>query len=306
MEESDRIRENLREFWKGEIRWNVPLSGYTTFRVGGPALALVSPATIEGVKNLVDGCSRAEIPWLVIGRGSNVLAPDHGFPGVIMVLGNDFSAISEAGVAGDGRYLVEVESGCSLSRLLNWSKEHDLTGLEFTAGIPGTVGGAVVMNAGAWGREIKDVVTSLNLLESGNLVTMNRGDLRFAYRCWLGPEDAIVLTTTFALQRGESSGIGELCRQYIEARKVKQPKQPSGGSFFKNPEGRIAGKLIEEAGLKGTRVGGAMVSDLHANFIINTGSATATDIFNLMEIIQDKVHDVFGVILEPEVKILKS
>ncbi|MEN8142931.1 MAG: UDP-N-acetylmuramate dehydrogenase [Thermodesulfobacteriota bacterium] len=180
-----------------------------------------------------------------------------------------------------------------------------MTGLEFSAGIPGTIGGAVIMNAGAWGKEIKDVLAKMSWLENGIIKSCPRDELAFNYRRLECSPETVVLTATFALVEGDSAGIKHQCREYIEARRTKQPLgTPNGGSFFRNPAGVAAGRLIEEAGLKGTKVGGAEVSLVHANFIVNSGGAKADDVIGLMRMVQEKVKEVHGIWLEPEVRIL--
>ena len=299
------LKNRLRKFWSGKIDWDVPLAGYTTFKIGGPAWALVLPENAEAVATLVNGCQSEDLRWCVIGGGSNLLIADEGFPGLVIAMGREMAGIKQIGKDDKGNTLVEVAAGCSLARLLNWGSEQQLAGLEFAAGIPGTVGGAVVMNAGAQGREIKDVLVSLLLLEDGKITSRKREELVFGYRYWQRSAGVVVLAATFAFTAGDSALIKETCRGYLEARRTKQPVgQASGGSFFKNPAKAPAGRLIEEAGLKGTRVGGALVSEVHANFIVNTGEATAADIISLMKLVRSRVREMHGVELEPEVEFL--
>jgi UDP-N-acetylmuramate dehydrogenase len=299
------LKNRLKKFWPGKIDWDVPLAPYTTFKVGGPAQALVVPESTAEVAILVKGCREEGISWSVIGGGSNLLVADEGFPGVVILMGRELGAISKSGKSGEGKTLVEVEAGCSLARLVNWCGEQQFAGLEFAAGIPGTVGGAVAMNAGAWGREIKDILVSLLLLEDGVITSRSRQELVFGYRCWQRPEGVVVLSATFAFEPGDSARIKENCRKNIEARRTNQPAgQASGGSFFKNPEEGAAGRLMEDAGLKGSRVGGALISEIHANFIVNSGGATAADIIGLMKQARARVKEVHGVTLEPEVQFL--
>lgn len=304
---SDRqLRDLLARVWSGPVYWQAPLAAWSTLRIGGPARALLEPDSGEAVRRLVAACNEAGIPWLVIGGGTNLLVADAGFPGVVLVLGRDFAGISESGIDRDGRSLVEVEAGCSLARLLGWSQRRGLGGLEFSAGIPGSVGGAVVMNAGAWGREIKDVLAGLRLLlADGAIERRERPALAFAYRRWSGPAGALVLGATFALTPAEPAVIREVCRRHLLARRGKQPRGvASAGSFFKNPPGDYAGRLIEAAGLKGLSVGGARVSEVHANFLVNSGGATAAEMLALMRLVQEKVLAMSGIALEPEVRII--
>lgn len=307
MRDSDRrLRELLGRCWSGSVAWDEPLAKWLSLRVGGPARALVKPASVEAVRQLIMGCAAVGLPWLVIGGGSNLLVSDAGFPGLVLLLSRDFGAISECGIDQDGRSLVEVQAGCSLARLLAWSQRRGLSGLEFSVGIPGSIGGAVVMNAGAWGREMKDVLAGLQLLLPGGVVEQReRQALEFSYRRWSGPAGALVLGANFALTPADPLGIKALCRNYLRERRDKQPRGVgSAGSFFKNPSGDYAGRLIEAAGLKGLTVGGAMVSAVHANFLVNTGGATAAELLALMRLVQEKVMVRHGVWLEPEVRIV--
>lgn len=300
------LRERLRKFWAGKIRWCVSMAKLTTLKVGGPAQALITPGNRAEAIRLINGCRAENIPWYVVGGGSNLLVAEAGFAGVVINLTRDLGGIRVVGGDEHGRTLVEAEAGCRLAKLLNWSVDKGLAGLEFAAGIPGTVGGAVIMNAGAWGKETKDVVASLTWLAGGEVVVRERRELDFTYRCLHRPADAVVLSAVFAFSSGNGALIGEVCREHVTARRRKQPGAHGlAGSFFKNPEGgAAAGKLIEEAGLKGARRGGAMVSEVHANFIVNTGNATADDIFRLMDLVRTRVREVHRVELEPEVKIL--
>ncbi|MEN8135966.1 MAG: UDP-N-acetylmuramate dehydrogenase [Thermodesulfobacteriota bacterium] len=299
---AENLEGRLRKFWFGAVRYQVPMAEFTTLKVGGPAQALVLPVDTAEVVLLVNGCRREKIPWCVVGGGSNLLVADEGFSGLVIVLGRDFADIRISGKDSRGRTLVEVEAGCRLARLMNWSQDKGLAGLEFAVGIPGTVGGAVVMNAGAWGREIKDVLSSLTWLTAGTVTSGDRAELDFVYRCWQRPADAVVLSATFAFTSEDSAKIAAVCREYVAARRRKQPVAHGvAGSFFKNPEDAAAGKLIEDAGLKGTRIGGAEVSAVHANFIVNTGDATTEDIIRLMELVRARVWAAHHVWLEPEV-----
>jgi UDP-N-acetylmuramate dehydrogenase len=300
------LRELLGGEWAGEVYWQAPLAEWSSLRIGGPALALVRPGSVEAVRRLVMGCEAGGLPWLVIGGGTNLLVADAGFPGLVLVLGREFGAIRECGIDQEGRCLVEVEAGCSLARLLGWSQRRGLGGLEFTIGIPGSVGGAVVMNAGAWGGEIKDVLAGIQVLLPGGVVERwEREILAFSYRRWSGPVGALVLSATFALTPAEPAGIKAVCRGHLQRRRGKQPRGvASAGSFFKNPPGDYAGRLIEAAGLKGKAVGGARVSEVHANFLVNTGGATAAEMLALMRLVQEKVMARSGIWLEPEVRII--
>ncbi|MBU0483527.1 MAG: UDP-N-acetylmuramate dehydrogenase [Proteobacteria bacterium] len=301
------LREKVQGFWRGEVVWDAPLADFSTMKVGGLAAALVIPSCIEDLSVIVAGAQKSGVSWRVIGRGSNILVPDEGFAGLVIVLGRDFSEI-KVREEFSGQVRIRVESGCSLARLLNWCMEMELSGLEFTVGIPGSVGGSVVMNAGAWGHEIKEFVASVTWLDNdGQLVSAESNSIDFSYRQWGESRDKIVVMVDFLLFKRDRREIEAQCRELTRKRKERQPQAvASVGSFFKNPPRQAAGKLIEDAGLKGCRVGGAIVSEVHANFIVNTGGATAGDVLELMRIIQDKVWKKYGVRLEPEVHILNN
>jgi len=302
----DNWPEQLRGLWSGEIEWNSPLSRWCTLQVGGPAKAIATPANRQELQSLLAALAKLGVCWRVIGRGSNLLVSDAGYDGVIVMLGRKFAAITERAGEEAGETLVQVEAGCSLMKLVNWCAAQGLAGLEFAAGIPGSVGGAVVMNAGAWGKEMSDALSSVTFLrQSGEFVERKKADLAFSYR-HLDAEGMIVVAAEFSLQAGDRQAIENRASQLVRDRKEKQPQGlANAGSFFKNPAGQPpAGKLIQDAELKGLSVGGAKVSEVHANFLVNTGSATAQDFFELMRLVQEKVFERFGVRLEPEVHIL--
>ncbi|MBU0730698.1 MAG: UDP-N-acetylmuramate dehydrogenase [Proteobacteria bacterium] len=290
------------EIWKGRVEWDHPLASYATLNVGGPAKAVVFPEDIEALAGLIRALGENGINWRVIGRGSNILVPDRGYDGVVIILGQELSAITM--LADNDRRLVRAEAGASLAKLLTWTSEKELSGLEFVAGIPGTVGGAIVMNAGAHGKEVSDVLATVTIIEaSGAVKELRRKDVVFQYRGW-GRKDEIVVAGTFALVKGQRRHIDEECRRFQRQRRESQPQGvASAGSFFKNPPTQAAGYLIEKAGLKGVSFGGAQVSEKHANFIINSGKATTRDIIKLMRHVQEKVLAMSGVRLEPEVDI---
>ncbi len=298
--------EQLRDLWSGEIEWDSPMARWCTLQVGGPARAIAIPASREELQSLIAVLAKLGVCWRVIGRGSNLLVSDAGYEGVIVMLGRKFATIDKRAGKKADETLVQVEAGCSLMKLVNWCVAQGLQGLEFAAGIPGSVGGAVVMNAGAWGKEMSEALTSVVFLRgSGEFVERKKGELAFSYR-HLETEGMLVVAAEFLLQAGDHQALDIRCGQLMRDRKEKQPQgQANAGSFFKNPAGLpAAGKLIQDAGLKGLRVGGAQVSEVHANFLVNTGSATAQDFLDLMRLVQEKVLERFGVRLEPEVHIL--
>lgn len=300
------FNDAMADFWSGEVLWNASLSSYTTFRVGGAAEAIAFPRGIRELSQLIQGLRKIDIPWHILGRGSNVVVSDKGLQGVVIVFGRNFSRCHIIKEDGD-TVLVKVDAGHGLSGLVNWAVEKGFSGLEFAVGIPGTVGGAIVMNAGAWGSEISDVISSVTMVtEKGERVTKKRGEMCFEYRSWGEESSMIAVEGVFQLGKSTTADIKKKGQEFLKNRKKKQPiDKPSGGSFFKNPPGdRSAGQLIEQAGLKGRKVGGAEVSAVHANFIINDGSATAADIVGLMHIVQQKVEKASGIFLEPEVRFL--
>lgn len=299
------IRDRIRRCWQGQILWDCPMAGFSTLKVGGPADALIEPEHRDELAGLVSRLTAERVPWQVIGRGSNILPADQGVAGVVIVLGRRFARIRE--VAGDGSVqLVQVEAGCSLAKLVRWCAGHALSGLEFCFGIPGSVGGAIIMNAGAWGGEIAQVITEVELLDdSGQLETRRLTPADFRYRGWRHPHGKVIVSGTFHVAPDQEAGIRERCHRYARARAAKQPKGlASAGSFFKNPAGDAAGRLIEQAGLKGLRVGDAEVSPVHANFLVNRGKACAGDFYQLMLLVQARVRERFGIDLSPEVKFI--
>ncbi len=299
------FNEAMVDFWGGEVLWQQPMSEYTTYKVGGPAQAMVFPCGIKELSNLLVGVRRLDIPWRLIGGGSNILVSDQGLYGITIVLNKGFSAKTIVREVSDS-VLVKVETGCSLASFVNWCVDQGLTGMEFAVGIPGSVGGALVMNAGAFGGEISKVLSVVTLMdEQGNVVEKQASDMNYTYRNWGEESGQIALEGLFILRRGDREAIRTTCWKLLESRRTHQPIGPSCGSFFKNPPGdKSAGALIEEAGLKGTMVGGAKVSEKHANFLLNSGRATAEDLVNLMQLIQSEVKEKFKILLQPEVKLL--
>ena len=281
------------------IKLNEQLKPYTTFRVGGPATYFVEPESIQQVQGLISLCKEHQIDWFIIGNGSNLLVSDEGYDGMIISLQKHFSHV----IHEDGQ--IRAEAGAMIAKVSNTAKKHSLTGLEFAAGIPGTVGGALVMNAGAYGGEIKDtLIEAVVLTEQGEVLTLEASQLELGYRksCILDKK-YIVLEALFGLQKGNEEKIKEDMKHYNEQRRLKQPlDKASAGSTFKRPEGYFAAKLIEDAGLKGYQIGDAAVSDKHAGFVVNLGNATSKDIINVCNYVADTVKEKFQVSLEMEVK----
>ncbi len=278
---------------------NEPLKEHTTFKIGGSCDIMIFPNSIDSLGELISKADR----YLILGNGSNVLFSDNGYRGAIFVLGSDMSEIIV-----DGEYIT-ASAGASLARVCKTALDSSLTGLEFAYGIPGSVGGAVFMNAGAYGGEMKDIVTEVTCInQAGEIITYSSDKLDFGYRSsrFTG-SDEIIVSAKLRLSHGDKSSIKLRMDELIARRKSRQPLEyPSAGSTFKRPEGTYAGLVIEESGLKGFEIGGAKVSDKHANFVINTGNATATDVMSLISHIKKTVLEKTGYELECEVKLIEE
>ena len=284
---------------KDSILIDEPMSRHTTFRVGGPADLFVTPKAKEEVRDVIRICKEAGMPYYIIGNGSNLLVSDAGYRGVIVQI---YKEMNEVKVEGD---LVKAQAGALLSGIAAKALGAELSGFEFASGIPGTIGGACVMNAGAYGGEMKDVLESVTVLTGeGKIIELGRNELELGYRTSvIAKKGYIVLGAVLKLERGDGEKIKTYMDELKEKRVTKQPLEyPSAGSTFKRPEGYFAGKLIEDAGLRGFQVGGAQVSEKHCGFVINRDHATAADIMELMRQVQIRVKENSGVDLEPEVK----
>ena len=276
-----------------------PMASHTTFRIGGPADYFVMPETVEELAAVLKLCKEEQMPYFILGNGSNLLVGDKGFRGVVIQLYKNFDGIQIEGTK------VTAKAGAMLIRVAKESGKAGLTGLEFASGIPGTIGGAMVMNAGAYGGEMKDVVTAVTVLtKEGDIKILTGDEMNFRYRgSVVEDEGYIVLEAVMELKEGNLEEIQARIDELSIQRKTKQPiEYPSAGSTFKRPEGYFAGKLIQDAELRGYRVGGAQVSEKHCGFVINAGGATAADVMQLMQDVSEKVNAQFGVTLEPEVK----
>jgi UDP-N-acetylmuramate dehydrogenase len=292
-------RAQLARRVRGEVRFDEPLSRHTSWRVGGPADALVFPADEADLCAAVRFAAEEGLPKIVLGGGSNLLVRDGGIPGIALCLTRGLRRIDLA----QGQ--VVAEAGCRVGRLLTFCIVRGLAGLEFLADIPGTVGGVVVMNAGAMGGELCDVARWIDVvLEGGAVRRLAAEEVPFAYRTSGLPPGAVVARAGLSVTSGDPRVLAERIGGIRRARRAAQPTGASAGSTFKNPPGDYAGRLIEAAGLKGRRVGAAVVSERHANFIVNLGGATATDILELIDIVQAEVRARFNVQLELEVKVV--
>jgi len=300
--EIEKVYERLAEKIPAvRIRKNESMAKHTSFKIGGPADLMVLPSDIEELRHVLKVCKETGIDFYIMGNGTNLLVRDKGFRGVIMKIGGDYSSVSVQGE------IIRAQAGILLSSLSKIALEHHLEGFEFAGGIPGSLGGAVAMNAGAYGGEIKDIVKSVTAMDlEGNLHQLSNQELNFGYRkSRIQEENWIVLEVEIQLKKGDANQILSITRDLTQRRTAKQPLHlPSAGSVFKRPANHYASKLIEDAGLKGVRVGGARVSEMHAGFIVNEDHATAQDVINLIRLIQKTVRDRFGVLLELEVKII--
>ncbi len=294
--------------FRGELRQDEPLSAHTSFRIGGPVDLFAVPADREDLAVLLRFLRAQGLAFFVLGGGTNLLVRDKGFRGVAISLRRlQRIAIEREYRSIGGAYTaIRAEAGALLSRLLSFSLDEGLTGLEFATGIPGTVGGAVRMNAGTAGGEMGDVIDSVTLLDpDGNQHVCDRETLAFGYRTADIADDEVVLDALLVLRRDDPEQIKARVRGLRDKRKKIQPRGlPNAGSVFKNPIEGPAGKLIEAAGMKGRSVGGARVSERHANFIVNAGRATARDVLTLMDQVQQAVRDAYGVLLEPEIRVI--
>ena len=284
---------------KEQILVDEPMKKHTTFRIGGPADYLLLPGTVKEIQALIACCKEEQVPWYVMGNGSNLLVSDQGVRGVVIQLLRQFNQIELQGET------IRMQAGAVNAAIARQALDASLTGFEFAAGIPGTIGGAVVMNAGAYGGEIKDILKEVTVLDKdGNIRILQAQELELGYRTSIiAKEGYVVLEVCMELKKGNQEDIRARMDELKEKRVSKQPLEyPSAGSTFKRPEGYFAGKLIMDAGLRGFTVGGAQISEKHCGFVINKGDATAKDVTDLMEETKRIVREKFGVVLEAEVK----
>lgn len=286
---------------KESIYINEPMKKHTTFRVGGPADFYITPTEISQIANIIRLCKEEQIPYFILGNGSNLLVSDQGYRGVVIQVYKNLNQIHVEGCK------IKAQAGVLLSQIAKKALDAGLTGFEFASGIPGTLGGAAVMNAGAYGGEMKDVLVSVTVLDQdGNIRTLKAEDLKLGYRTSIIKEKGyIVVEAELELQAGDKEQIQKRMEELKVQRVTKQPLEfPSAGSTFKRPTGYFAGKLIQDAGLRGYRVGDAQVAEKHCGFVINRGEATAAEIIQLIKDVQKKVYEEFQVELETEVKFL--
>lgn len=297
-------QRTLRELEEGGIETiqNALLSKYTTFRIGGPAALLALPKTLQEVQACIKAAKQNNVPFFILGKGSNLLVSDEGYQGLVIHLGESFS-----GIRLEGEDVLVCQAGASLSAVCLFAAKHALSGLEFAYGIPGSAGGAAYMNAGAYGGEIADVFRQAEYLNNeAELCIATKEEASFKYRESLFQHQCCcIATVAFQLHKGSADEIEAKMSELLSRRNEKQPlRQPSAGSTFKRPQGAFAAKLIEDCGLKGFRIGGASVSEKHAGFVVNDQNATCADVLSLIEEVKKRVKEQTGIQLEPEVKFI--
>jgi len=294
--------ERLRALHGGVIKAGESLARHTTYRIGGPAELFIEGDSAPARPRMLEILADEGVEWTVLGKGSNVLASDQGVEGAVIVLGREFKRHR----AEDGR--IVAGSGVALAAIVQEAFRLGLTGLEFAVGIPGTLGGALAMNAGSRDAWIGGVVESVTVLDpANNLVSLRGPEVSWGYRRTDLPTRGIIIETSLRLEKGDGDHIRRTMEASLRHRRRSQPLgQPNAGSVFVNPEGDSAGRLIEAAGLKGLRVGDAMISDVHANFIVNTGSARAADVVELIRVVRETVESAYGIELRPEIRFLGS
>ena len=294
------IKEELLNVCK-TVYFDEPMKKHTTFKIGGPADIFCEPGDIEEIKNVLYVLKKYKIDFFIMGNGSNLLVADKGIRGAVIKIGDKMNDIK---VCGNRIY---VQSGALLSKTANAALKNKLTGMECISGIPGSIGGAIYMNAGAYGAEISQIVNSVTYITpEGEIKTVLGKDMAFGYRkSFFTGSDNVIVYCELQLEEGNGEEISAKMKDVSAKRVSKQPlSMPSAGSVFKRPEGYFAGKLIEDCGLKGFSSGGAEISNLHAGFIVNKGDATAQDVLNVIKHVQSEVYNKFGVMLETEIKIL--
>jgi UDP-N-acetylmuramate dehydrogenase len=306
-----------RGLFKGEIQFDQPMSEHTSLNIGGPVDILVFPEDVVSLKNVVRTAHTENIPFFVLGAGTNLLVRDKGIAGIAVSLKafkniaiiHDLERIvprlSETGKKKSSVGLF-VEAGVRLSNLINFTKKNGFSGIEELAGIPGTFGGAVYMNAGSFDREIKDVIISISIMKNdGSIVILKKDQLKFSYRSSQIPDDTVIISANILLGKDEPRNVSSRVREFLNKKKQAQPiEQHSAGCVFKNPESKHAGRLIDETGCKGMRMGDVEVSSVHANYFINRGRATSFDFMTLMNTVKTRVKERSGITLEAEIKIL--
>jgi UDP-N-acetylmuramate dehydrogenase len=292
------IIDDIKKIFRGRIAISEPLKEYTWFRIGGPADYYLEPADREDVVKIIGYLQAQQFPFTILGKGSNVLVSDEGIRGAVINLGNSLSSVHAEGNR------IYAEAGVTLVRFVDFCVQRGLKGVEMLAGIPGTIGGALIMNAGAYGGEISTFLADVEVLRAGTLQYLKKSEITFSYRR-SSLHHEVILGAGFDLPPGDREEIVQVRKELLLKRNRTQPtNMPNSGSMFKNPEGNFAARLIEQAGLKGTRIGEAQISEKHSNFIVNLGGATAGNVLDLVRLAQKKVYEKFDIQLELEVKLL--
>lgn len=301
--------QNLKDIFseglfEGEVKFREPMRNHTSLKIGGPADIFAMPQDLSSLKNMHINLRRNKIPFFPLGGGTNILVRDGGIEGAVISL----RSFRRTGVLSkDNKYAyLFAEAGTLLQRIVNFSKENGYSGVEGLAGIPGTVGGAIFGNAGAFGYEMKDVLISVEVMDiEGRIKRFKAEEINFGYRSTSISQNELILGAEIKLKKDEKEEVSAKVDDFLEEKREKQPlREPSAGCVFKNPAGLSAGKLIDEAGCKGIKIGDVEVSSIHANFFINKGRANASDFIRLMEEVAHRVKERFGVVLEPEIKIV--
>jgi UDP-N-acetylmuramate dehydrogenase len=291
-------------FFEGEVRFMEPMSTHTSLCIGGAAEIFAMPRDLDSLKNIHLNLKKSNIPYIALGSGTNILIRDGGIEGAVVLLRSlkKIEVLREE----DQFIFIHADAGALLAKLIRFSQEHGYSGLEGLAGIPGTVGGAICGNSGAFGYEIKDVLVSLEMMDSEGIVSRRRAeDIAFGYRkSGIGTEE-FILGAEIRLRKDHAEAVSKRIGEFLRTKRERQPIwEPSAGCVFKNPSGASAGKLLDEAGCKGAKIGEVVVSEVHANFFVNKGNANASDFMRLMELVSLRVEKRFGILLEPEIKIL--
>lgn len=291
--------------FRGEVRFDEPMSAHTSLRIGGPAEVMAFPEDSVSLKNILLSAKRQQIPVFIFGGGTNLLVQDGGIEGLVISL-KAFNRIDFARETDDKKAVLFAGAGVMLSSLINFSQKNGLAGIEALAGIPGCLGGAVCMNAGSFGVEIKDVLVCIAVMDmNGEISILNKDQLNFSYRSSNIPESLMILSANIALNKDNPDDISKRIKEFLQRKRDTQPLgEPSAGCVFKNPEGNAAGRLIDAAGCKGMRKGNVEVSTVHANYFINKGGATCRDFVELMDAVKVRVREHSGIILEPEIKMV--
>jgi UDP-N-acetylmuramate dehydrogenase len=291
-------------FFEGEVRFMELMSNHTSLRIGGAAEIFAMPRDLDSLRNIHLNLQKSNIPYIALGSGTNILIRDGGIEGAVVLLRSlkKIETLREE----DEFIFIHADAGALLAKLVRFSQEHGYSGLEGLAGIPGTVGGAICGNSGAFGYEIKDVLVSLEMMDSEGIVSRRRAeDIAFGYRkSGIRPEE-FILGAEIRLKKDHAEGVSKRIGEFLRTKRERQPIwEPSAGCVFKNPPGASAGRLLDEAGCKGSKIGEVEVSEVHANFFVNKGNANALDFIKLMELVSLRVEKRFGILLEPEIKIL--